>query len=530
MSIGAFGENFPYTNFHDLNMDWIIKIAKDFLDQYTHIQELIAQGEADISNLTEESLTSLQDKYDTLKGLLDLWYEQHSEDIADQLADALDDLDEWYTQHQDYLDETLQTNITTFQTRVAEIVAVAVASIPSDYSDFYGNALKWMRYLTSSDDVLDLPVGVYAIGSSHPTGVPTDYPATGTGLVIVFDKAGTGNVPLYRIIFTGYSHRMWYHTGYQWNELATKADVSTIVQTFSYYHYISALDTNTDPRTADEGLYNLIPANTYLNLPANYNHSNYGWCFVMKKSATAPFIILTDGVNVWYTVSGTAWRPLTSYNTITEENICLFGDSLTEYNNTASNNWAKLMENCGFHIQNLAHGGTGFANPGVTGKYADFIENINNNTTLIGVSGSFNDLSSSVGLPVGEVTDTGTSSLCGYMNDFFTALTTQFPTIPIVCYTMPPWGTLNYTNTLAKQYNTKLEEICKRNNIPFKSLLTCSTLRPWQESNRQYYYGSDAIHPNNEGHKLIFRHLLPLFMESAKNPYDMYKSIAIFNN
>ena len=29
-----FGENFPYSNFHDLNMDWIIKVVKDFLTEY----------------------------------------------------------------------------------------------------------------------------------------------------------------------------------------------------------------------------------------------------------------------------------------------------------------------------------------------------------------------------------------------------------------------------------------------------------------------------------------------------------------
>jgi len=33
------GENFPYTNFHDLNMDWIIKIVKDFSVQYPEIIE-----------------------------------------------------------------------------------------------------------------------------------------------------------------------------------------------------------------------------------------------------------------------------------------------------------------------------------------------------------------------------------------------------------------------------------------------------------------------------------------------------------
>lgn len=39
MSIGAFGENFPYSNFHDLNMDWIIKTIKDFNDKYPEVME-----------------------------------------------------------------------------------------------------------------------------------------------------------------------------------------------------------------------------------------------------------------------------------------------------------------------------------------------------------------------------------------------------------------------------------------------------------------------------------------------------------
>ena len=28
MNMGAFGENFPYTNFHDLNLDWILRVIK----------------------------------------------------------------------------------------------------------------------------------------------------------------------------------------------------------------------------------------------------------------------------------------------------------------------------------------------------------------------------------------------------------------------------------------------------------------------------------------------------------------------
>ena len=60
-------ENFPYTDMHQLNLDWIIKIAKDFLDQYTHIQQLIEDGETSLQNLTDSGLQQLQDKADNLE-------------------------------------------------------------------------------------------------------------------------------------------------------------------------------------------------------------------------------------------------------------------------------------------------------------------------------------------------------------------------------------------------------------------------------------------------------------------------------
>lgn len=124
MNGGAFGENFPYSNFHDLNMDWIIKIAKDFLDQYTHIQEVIDTG-----------LQDLEDKANTLEQLLQDWYDTHSEDIQNQLADALEDLNNWYTQHQGYLDQYLSSSIIAFNNAANQKTAESIASIPADYTD-----------------------------------------------------------------------------------------------------------------------------------------------------------------------------------------------------------------------------------------------------------------------------------------------------------------------------------------------------------------------------------------------------------
>lgn len=134
-------ENFPYTNFHELNLDWIIKIAKDFLDQYTHIQEVIETGEQSLLDKTDDGLTQLQEKADNLETALQNLYNDYSEQMASQLADALEDLNTWYTQHQGYLDNILITNTQQFQQNASEIGQAVLDSIPSEYGEVT-NVLK----------------------------------------------------------------------------------------------------------------------------------------------------------------------------------------------------------------------------------------------------------------------------------------------------------------------------------------------------------------------------------------------------
>lgn len=137
-------ENFPYTDMHQLNLDWIIKIAKDFLDQYTSLQQMIADGEQSLTDLTQDGLNDLQEKADTLQGLLDAWYTEHSTDIANQLADALQDLNAWYTLHQGYLDQALTDILTAFNTAADQKAAQTIASIPDDYTAL-SNKVESMR-------------------------------------------------------------------------------------------------------------------------------------------------------------------------------------------------------------------------------------------------------------------------------------------------------------------------------------------------------------------------------------------------
>ena len=146
MNNGAFGENFPYSNFHDLNTDWIVKIVKDFLDQYTNIQETIQTG-----------LDDLDAKATELEGLLQEWYDTHSEDIANQLATALESLNEWYTEHENYLDQTLADNITAFDTHAEQKAQQTIESIPDDYTTLSQNVDGLLKSATESrEDIIPL--------------------------------------------------------------------------------------------------------------------------------------------------------------------------------------------------------------------------------------------------------------------------------------------------------------------------------------------------------------------------------------
>lgn len=109
---GPFGNMMPYSDFHAMNQDWIIQIVRNFLDQYTHIQDVITQGEADLESKATE-----------LEGLLQQWYDTHSQDIADELASALT-----------ALGAAMTARINELNTAADQKAAQTIASIPEDYT------------------------------------------------------------------------------------------------------------------------------------------------------------------------------------------------------------------------------------------------------------------------------------------------------------------------------------------------------------------------------------------------------------
>ena len=62
MNIGAFGENFPYSNFHDLNMDWILKTLKEIRQEMIDGTKEIEEAKKEI----EEFMESINVRIDSL--------------------------------------------------------------------------------------------------------------------------------------------------------------------------------------------------------------------------------------------------------------------------------------------------------------------------------------------------------------------------------------------------------------------------------------------------------------------------------
>lgn len=280
-------------------------------------------------------------------------------------------------------------------------------------------------------------------------------------------------------------------------------------------------------RDYENGSYNGYPCAT-LTIPDNVNYfainvklssyDNDGKVIVEygdKVTGMDLTISKINGVNIG--ASAAINSPLKG------KSVALIGDSITENNYRAKTNWAtRLKEDCGFTLTNRGISGRGFS---TQNGFINRISEIPANVDIIGVAGSFNDLQTGLASEVGTEADTGTSTICGYINAFFDALITAFPTTPIVCYIQNPWGYYKCGIERSDSYVGELSKICAKKGIPFYGdmYIKGSVLKPWIEANRQVYFTADNdeypdqmgvvdnVHPNSKGHEAIAKFLKGVF-------------------
>ena len=184
---GPFGNMFPYADMHQLNLDWIIQIAKDFLDQYTHIQEIISDGETSLSNTITDGLQQLQDKADTLTGLLDAWYNDHSEDIAGQLTQAVADFaDSAETIGQTVID-SIPEDYTALSASVTNLYNTCTSATRNKWTDGDQSFTK-----NKTIEGLNLAAGTYTL-SATITNTPTP-PSQARFYAFYYDSGSTSGI------------------------------------------------------------------------------------------------------------------------------------------------------------------------------------------------------------------------------------------------------------------------------------------------------------------------------------------------
>lgn len=189
---------------------------------------------------------------------------------------------------------------------------------------------------------------------------------------------------------------------------------------------------------------------------------------------------------------------------------CVVGDSLTEKNIRATKNYHDYVaEETGCTVVNMGVGGTGYKrmesqSDGYKAFYQRIVD-VPNDTDILTIFGSGNDLSLTLGSPTDDITS---GTVCGCMNETFKRLFTRLPGIKVGVVLPCPWGSYPpYVQGNAMElYCKALKEICKNYSIPVLDLYYGSNMRPWDNTFRQLYYKRDDgnfVHPDEDGHKIL---------------------------
>lgn len=182
------------------------------------------------------------------------------------------------------------------------------------------------------------------------------------------------------------------------------------------------------------------------------------------------------------------------------------GDSHTEHNIRATKNYHDYVaEKTGITVVNLGKSGAGYKRQEENNKaFYQLVASIPEDSDVVTIYGSGNDLSQLLG----EVTDTGTETLCGCINTTIDNFNARLPGTPLGIVTPSPWSNANPSNDncAMARYSAAIVEICRRRSIPCLDLYHCSNLRPWEASFRELFYTRDdggGCHPDENGHAIL---------------------------
>ena len=208
---------------------------------------------------------------------------------------------------------------------------------------------------------------------------------------------------------------------------------------------------------------------------------------------------------------------------------CAFGDSLTSSNTlkgmeSGEKNYVDYVsESLNLDVTNCGIGGTGYMK--TENNFISRVQTIPIDTEILTVFGSFNDFEY-IESSLGEMGDSGTTTIYGCMKTFFDAVFARCPDIVVGIIFPTKWGYLSTqkdpsASAKCDLYIQALKDIAEYYSIPVLDLYNESNLRPWDDNFAAKYYRDDdsngtanTVHPLDPAHKKFIAPKVGAFIRS----------------
>lgn len=251
----------------------------------------------------------------------------------------------------------------------------------------------------------------------------------------------------------------------------------------------------------------------FIDALENSDSNPHDFTIIAPKGAVK---VIVSGYNSAATIKKVTRFSLTTGSKWGGKKWAAMGDSLTEVNSRATKRYMDyIADSTGITVTNLGKSGTGYLKTYNSNQnFLNRVNTIPTDSDVVTIFGSGNDCSQTLG----NVTDTGTNTVCGCINNTIDNIRTRIVGVKLGIISPTPWDnypTTTENNNMAK-YSDALKQICALKGVPFLDLYRCSNMVPWNATFRNAYYSHDdgnGVHPDENGHAL-FAPRIKAFLET----------------
>lgn len=167
-------QQYPYSNFHDMNMDWILKTLNTVNHDITELNEWKAEREARDEWL-DQSIEDLNTKYDALVELYNTF--------VDEVNTRFDQLSEEITDQVDALETSVNARVTALEAQINAQLSALEAELRGEMRSFQDqvNALLTVY----NNRIIDIEEGLVRVENMIPNMMNIIDPYTGQENTIV---------------------------------------------------------------------------------------------------------------------------------------------------------------------------------------------------------------------------------------------------------------------------------------------------------------------------------------------------------